>query len=61
MSGHLQPADQPDPSDWELLYQRAVDFYQAAPWTRWHDGIVLVLVLVLVLVTSKATPSPPVR
>ncbi|MFZ0665999.1 MAG: hypothetical protein WAM97_09595 [Acidimicrobiales bacterium] len=43
MSGRPQPADPPNPSDWELLYSRAFDFYRAAPWTRWDDRVVLVL------------------
>ncbi|MGH9077994.1 MAG: hypothetical protein ACRDY0_11200 [Acidimicrobiales bacterium] len=43
MSSRLQPTEPPNPSDWELLYRRAFDFYRAAPWTRWHDGVVLAL------------------
>jgi hypothetical protein len=43
MSGRPQPSEPPSPSDWALLYARALDFYRAAPWTRWHDGIVLAL------------------
>jgi hypothetical protein len=43
MSGRPQPTDPPNPSEWELLYRRAFDFYRAAPWTRWHDGVVLAL------------------
>jgi hypothetical protein len=43
MSGRLQPTDPPNPSDWELLYRGAFDFYRGTPWTRWHDGVVLAL------------------
>jgi hypothetical protein len=43
LSGRHQPADLPSPSDWLLLYARALDFYRAAPWTRWHDQSVLAL------------------
>jgi hypothetical protein len=43
MSGRPQPAEPPRPADWALLYRQALDFYQAAPWTRWHDGVVLAL------------------
>jgi hypothetical protein len=43
MSGRPQPSEPPSPSDWALLYARALDFYCTAPWTRWHDGIVLAL------------------
>lgn len=43
MSGRLQPTEPPSRSDLALLYARALDFYLAAPWTRWHDGIVLAL------------------
>ena len=43
MSGRLQPADPPSPSDWELLYRYAFEFYRATPWTRWDDGMVLAL------------------
>ena len=43
MSGRAQPTKPPNPSDWALLYRRAFDFYRAAPWTRWDDGIVLAL------------------
>jgi hypothetical protein len=43
MSGRPQPTEAPRPSDWALLYRHALDFYLAAPWTRWHDGVVLVL------------------
>ena len=43
MSGRLQPKEPPNPPDWELLYRQAFEFYQAAPWTRWDDGIVLAL------------------
>lgn len=43
MSGRSQPTEPPHPSDWGLFYRRAFDFYEAAPWTRWHDGVVLTL------------------
>jgi hypothetical protein len=43
MSGRLQPREPPNPPDWELLYRQAFEFYRAAPWTRWDDGIVLAL------------------
>jgi hypothetical protein len=43
MSGRPQPTEPPSPSDWELLYRCAFDFYRSAPWTRWDDGIVLAL------------------
>ena len=43
LSGREQPTKPPNPSDWTLLYRRAFDFYRAAPWTRWDDGIVLAL------------------
>ena len=43
MSGRLQPREPPNPPDWELLYRHAFEFYRAAPWTRWDDGIVLSL------------------
>jgi hypothetical protein len=43
MSGRLQPREPPTPSDWELLYRHAFEFYLAAPWTRWDDRIVLAL------------------
>lgn len=43
MSGRPQPAVPPSSSDWELLYRRAFEFYRAAPWTRWDDGVVLAL------------------
>ena len=43
LSGRPQPTEPPNPSDWELLYRHAFDFYRAALWTRWDDGIVLTL------------------
>ena len=43
LSGRLQPTEPPSPSDWELLYRHAFEFYRAAPWTRWDDAIVLAL------------------
>lgn len=43
MSGRPQPSEPANPQDWELLYRRAFDFCRAAPWTRWHDGVVLAL------------------
>jgi len=43
MSGRPQPDEPPNPSDWELLYRRAFEFYRGAPWTRWDDGTVLTL------------------
>ncbi|MDA8393310.1 MAG: hypothetical protein M0Z87_11070 [Actinomycetota bacterium] len=44
LSGREQPDEPPpDPSDWALLYRSALDFYRAAPWTRWDDGVVLAL------------------
>jgi hypothetical protein len=43
MSGRSQPAEPPSPSDWGLLYRCAFDFYEAAPWARWHDGVMLSL------------------
>jgi hypothetical protein len=41
MAGRPQPDHPPTPSDWALLYRHALAFYRAAPWTRWHDGVVL--------------------
>jgi len=43
MSGRLQPREPPNPPDWEMLYRQAFEFYRAAPWTRWDDGVVLAL------------------
>ena len=43
MSGRSQPTEPPSPPDWELLYERAFEFYGAAPWIRWNDGIVMML------------------
>lgn len=45
MSGRPQPDEAPRPSDWAPMYGHALDFYQAAPWTRWHDGVALALEL----------------
>lgn len=39
MAGRSQPDDPPAPEDYEALYSQTLDFYQAAPWSRWHDGI----------------------
>ncbi len=39
MGGRAQPDDLPGPRDWELLYNQALAFYGAEPWSRWHDGI----------------------
>ncbi|MDQ6613485.1 MAG: hypothetical protein M3083_01660 [Actinomycetota bacterium] len=39
MAGRAQPRDLPAPRDWELLYDQALTFYRAQPWSRWHDGI----------------------
>lgn len=41
LSGRAQPTEPPSPSDWAVLYATAFDFYRAAPWARWHDGIAL--------------------
>lgn len=43
MSGRSQPTEQPSTSDWALMYLRALEFYTAAPWVRWNDGIVMTL------------------
>jgi hypothetical protein len=43
MSGRPQPTVPPSPSDWEMLYRYAFDFYRAALWTRWDDTVVLAL------------------
>ena len=43
LSGRSQPTALPSPSDLEVLYGRAFEFYRAAPWTRWDDGIVMAL------------------
>jgi len=43
MSGRLQPREPPNPPDWEMLYRQAFEFYRAALWTRWDDGVVLAL------------------
>lgn len=43
MSGRDQPADPPTPPDWGVFYGHALAFYRAAPWARWHDGVVLAL------------------
>ncbi len=41
MSGRPQPDEPAGPADWALLYRQALEFYQAAPWIRWHDDVVL--------------------
>lgn len=43
LSGRSQPMALPSPSDLEVLYGRAFEFYCAAPWTRWDDGMVMAL------------------
>lgn len=43
MAGRDQPDDAPLPEDYEVLYAQAAAFHEAAPWSRWHDGVVLAL------------------
>lgn len=53
MAGRAQPEDLPGPGDWAMLYARALDFYRAEPWVRWHDGIDLALEITVAGATGR--------
>ena len=47
LAGRDQPADLPDPPDWDQLYTRAADYCRARPWLLWSDADHLELVVTI--------------